>query len=515
MQIKVYEVNMGQTCCISTDKIDQFIPEVKDVVLTDWKETIKLVLKYNNDDEDVSNRLQKHEIDILQEIFYGNSKLPNIVNGSNNYNSKRMLLSVSQLSSKFPLLSLDANDNDALFLGVTDKRISLGFSCRNLALAFRLLSYVMSPFSDSTELLRTQLINPSSISIDFRDFANTLSSCGLAKSSRREHLVFLFLLFADQLTSLHGKSMPLNSSDARNPTESASHRQSNTEPRLFLPLINGKVTKNRPPERNRDTERTEKRTSPFGLEPKDDRSQLRKSTSVSDFSADSTIGTESVADGGTSATTNDVNDNLQHLYELALSRSSFIRLIRFLALGPITRHMSWKTFESKLSRGGDQSRRLADQETTRQSTTFGVASGSINTENEAISDAVDYWSLHVNSAYSEDTLKRLESDQDLNLHWPLSLVEFLQFADNAVLDIVDVASDVEVVGKTTPRPDIDQNSNFASVLFRKAAIADALSTFCMFPHPQHEADLAVAAAERGHGSRNSDDQVFLVDDRFV
>ena len=39
---------MGQACCVSNDKINQFTPEIKDATLADWKEHLKLLLHYNN-----------------------------------------------------------------------------------------------------------------------------------------------------------------------------------------------------------------------------------------------------------------------------------------------------------------------------------------------------------------------------------------------------------------------------------------------------------------------------------
>jgi hypothetical protein len=154
-----------------------------------------------------------------------------------------------------------------------------------------------------------------------------------------------------------------------------------------------------------------------------------------------------------------------------------------------------------------------------------MASESVNVEEDLSyflpADVLDSWSSHVSSLYSEETIKQPDSDQDSALRWPLSLVEFLTFADSLRED-ASSKEDVIVpkcVGKTIPRPHLSPDSNNIASLFSDATVADALSLFWMFPPAQHEAESAVAASKEiiqvQVNSNSSDEQVYLVDSRFV
>lgn len=145
---------------------------------------------------------------VLQDIFWKGNYTSN---SDQKLMNNQPTLNAYNLLRKFPRLKADRNGI------VTFNKLDLqfGFGNQNIALAFKLTSYLTSAVSDesdSSDLSASQIIHPDSLNIDFRDFCQALAICGRSDSHWKEKLLFLFILFADQLIAVDGAALPIISS---------------------------------------------------------------------------------------------------------------------------------------------------------------------------------------------------------------------------------------------------------------------------------------------------------------
>ena len=142
---------------------------------------------------------------LIQDVFWKGNYTSNSDQKSSN---NQPTLNAYHLLSKFPRLKSDRNG----IITFDKLDLQLGFGSQNIALAFKLTSYLTSAVSDesdSSDLSASQIIHPDSLNIDFRDFCQALAICGRSDSHWKEKLLFLFILFADQLIAVDGGALPI------------------------------------------------------------------------------------------------------------------------------------------------------------------------------------------------------------------------------------------------------------------------------------------------------------------